>query len=122
MAGSRVAVFNVIFNNHMLKRIQQCSIVEAQRVLGNEVWEFSLCELNALITALLYKREAYGDKNFPFTIFGIKNKAHHFFNKPCREIVVVRICVFYASTCVAQGQHAYKLTNLLLSRTFEIGL
>ena len=57
-----------------------------------------------------------------FYNFGIKNGTYHFFNKPCREIVVVRLCVFYVSTCVAQGQHACKLTNSLLSRIFGIDL
>ena len=47
-------------------------------------------------------------KTFPFTIFGIKNGAYHFFNKPCQEIVVVKLYVFYGSTCVAQSQHAGK--------------
>ena len=61
-------------------------------------------------------------KTFPLTIFGKKNGVHLFFNKLCRGIVVVRLCVFYASTCVAQGQHACKQTNLLLSRIFGIGL
>ena len=53
-------------------------------------------------------------KTFPFTIFGMKNGAYHFFNKSCQEIVVIKLCVFYGSTCVAQSQHAGKLTNLLL--------
>ena len=57
-------------------------------------------------------------KTFPYTIFGIKNGAYHFFNKPCQEIVVVKVCVFYGSTCEAQGQHACKLTNLLLFQIF----
>ena len=50
-------------------------------------------------------------KTLPFIIFGIKNGAYHFFNKPCQEIIVVKLCVFYGSTCVAQSQHACKLTN-----------
>ena len=102
MADYSVTAYQVIFNNHMLKLIQQCTNVEARRVLGNEEWEVSLCELNAL-SALLYVRGAYDGKNFPLTIFGIKNGAHHFFNKPCLEIVVVKVCVFCGSTCVAQG-------------------
>ena len=36
----------------------------------------------------------------------------------CREIMRF----YYPSACVAQGQHACTLTNLLLSRIFEIGL
>ena len=35
-------------------------------------------------------------QTFPLTIFGIKNGVYHFFNKLCRGIVVVRLCVFYA--------------------------
>ena len=61
-------------------------------------------------------------QTFPLTIFEIKNGAYLFFNKPCLEIVVVRLCVFYASTCVVRNQHAFKLTNLLLSWMFGIGL
>ena len=57
-------------------------------------------------------------KTFPFTIFEIKNGVYHFFNKPCQETVVVRLRVFYASTWIAQGQHACKLTKLLVSRIF----
>ena len=37
-------------------------------------------------------------KTFPFTIFEMKNGAYHFFNKPCQEIVVVKLCVFYGQT------------------------
>ena len=120
MADTPVGAFQVIFDNHMLKHIQHCTNVEARRILGNEEWVVSLCELNAFI-ALLYVRGAYGGKNFPFTIFGIKNGACYFFNKPCRKIVVVKLCVFYGSTCVAQSQHACKLKNLLLFQTFGIG-
>ena len=59
MADSPVGAFQVLFGNHMLKHIQQCTNVEARRVLGNEEWEVSLCELKAFI-ALLYVRKAYG--------------------------------------------------------------
>ena len=126
MADSPVGAFQVLFDNHVLKvkHIQQCTNVEARRVLGNEEWEVSLCGLKAFIS-LLYERmyeERMVAKTFPFTIFGIKNGAYHFFNKLCRGIVVVRLCVFYALTCAAQGQHACKLTNLLLSGIFGIGL
>ena len=62
MVDSPVGTYQVIFDNYMLKRIQQCTNVEARRVLGNEEWE--LCELKAFI-ALLYVRQAYGGKNFP---------------------------------------------------------
>ena len=77
MADSRVGAFQVIFINHMLKHIQQCTSVETRRVLGNEEWEVSLCELNAFII-LLYERGAYGGKNFPLYNFWNKDKAHHF--------------------------------------------
>ena len=43
-------------------------------------------------------------KAFPFIIFGMKNGAYNFFNKPCQEIVVVKLCVFYGSTFVARSQ------------------
>ena len=52
-----------------------------------------LSEVNACI-ALLLVQGAYGGKNFPHYSFGIKNGTYYFFNKPCRKIVVVRICVF----------------------------
>ena len=61
-------------------------------------------------------------KTSPFTIFGVKNGEYHFFNKPCQEIVVIKLSVFYGSTCVAKSQHAGKLTNLLLFQIFGIGL
>ena len=105
MADSPFGVFQVIFDNHMLKHIQQCTNVETRRGLGNEEREVSLCELNAFIT-LLHVRGAHRDKNFPFAISGTKNGAHYFFNKPCREIVDTRSHVFYVYTCAAQGQHA----------------
>ena len=42
MVDSRVGAFQVIFDNFMLKHIQQSTNVEARRVLGNEEWELSL--------------------------------------------------------------------------------
>ena len=68
MADSPVGAFQVLFDSHMLKHIQQCTNVEARRVLGNEDWEVSLCELKAFI-ALLYVRGAYGGKSFPLYNF-----------------------------------------------------
>ena len=50
MAGSPVGAFQVIFNNHILKHIQQSTNVEARIVLGNEEREVSLSELNAFTT------------------------------------------------------------------------
>ena len=94
----------------------QCRSSKSQAI---EEWEVSLCELNAFI-ALLYVRAAYGGENFPFTIFEMKNGAYHFFNKPCQEIVVVKLYVFYGSTYVAQSQHAGKPTNLLLFQIFGL--
>ena len=74
-----------------------------------------------LLLCYMYEQRMVA-KTFPFTIFVMKNGAYHFFNKPCQEIVVVKLCVFYGSTCVAQSQHAGKLTNLLLFQIFGIGL
>ena len=121
MADSPVGAFQIIFDNHMLKYIEQCTNVEARRVLGNEEWEVSLCELNAFI-ALLYTvyEQRMVAKTFPFTIFGMKNGVYHFFNKPCQEIVVVKLYVFYSSTCVAQSQHVGKPINLLLFQIFGL--
>ena len=36
MADSLVGAFQIIFDNHMLKCIQQCTNVEARKVLGNK--------------------------------------------------------------------------------------
>ena len=36
MADSPVGAFQIIFDNHMIKCIQQCTNVEARKVLGNE--------------------------------------------------------------------------------------
>ena len=33
--------------------------------------------------------ERMGEKAFASTVFGIKNGAYNFFNKPCQEIVVI---------------------------------
>ena len=118
MADSLVGAFQIIIDKLMLKCIQQCTNVEARRVLSNEEWEVLLCELNAFI-ALLYDEQRMVAKTFPFTIFVMKNGAYHFFNKPCQEIVV-KLYVFYGSTCVAQSQHAGKLTNLLLFQIFGL--
>ena len=82
---------------------------------------FHSVSLMHLLHCYMYEERMVA-KTFPFTVFGIKDGAYHFFNKSCRESIVVRLCVFYASTCVARDQHACKLTNLLLSRIFEIGL
>ena len=71
MEDTPVGAFQVVFDNHMLKQIQRCTNVEARRVLGNEEWEVSLCELNAFM-ALLHVRGAYGGKNFP--LYKIWNK------------------------------------------------
>ena len=75
----------------MLKCIQQCTNVEARRVLGNEEWEASLSELNAFIV-LLYIRAAYGGKNFPLYNFWNKEWGVSFFQQTmsrnrCREII-----------------------------------
>ena len=120
-ADSLFDAFQVIYDNRKLKHIQQCTNVEAWKILGKEEWEVSLCELNAFI-ALLFVQGAYSGKNISLYNFGIKNGTYDFFNKPCQEIVVVRLCDFYPSTCVTQGQHACKLTNLLLSLISGIDL
>ena len=91
MAYFRVGAFQVIFDSHMLKHIQQCTNVEARRVLGNEEWEVSLCELNVFI-ALLYLCGAYCGKNFPFYNFWNKEWGVSFFQQTmsrnrCREIM-----------------------------------
>ena len=92
-ARGRRAAQNVlaIFDSHMLKHIQQCTNVEARRVLGNEEWEVSLCELKAFI-ALLYVRGAHGDKNFSLYNFWNKEWGVSFFHQTmsrncCREIM-----------------------------------
>lgn len=75
-----VGAFQVIFDNHTLKHIQQCANVDAQTVLGNEEWEVSLCELNAFIP-LLYVRGSYGGKNFCFYNFWNKEWGVSFFQQ-----------------------------------------
>ena len=72
-----------------------------------------------LLLCYMYE-ERMVEKTLPCTIFGMKNGAYNFFNKPCQEIVVVKLYVFYSSTCVAQSQHAGKLTNLLLFQIFGL--
>ena len=91
MADSPVDAFQIIFDNHMLKCIQQCTNVEARKVLGNEEWEVSLCELNVFI-ALLYVRAAYGGKNFPLYNFWNEEWGVSFFQQTmsrnrCHEII-----------------------------------
>ena len=91
MVDSPVGAFQIIFDNHMPKYIQQCTNVEARKVLGNEEWEVSLCELNAFI-ALLYVRAAYGGKNFPLYNFWNEEWGVSFFQQTmsrnrCREII-----------------------------------
>ena len=91
MADSPVGAFQIIFDNHMLKYIQQCTNVEARRILGNEEWEVLLCELNAFI-ALLYIRATYGGKNFPLYNFWNEEWGVSFFQQTmsrnrCREII-----------------------------------
>ena len=75
----------------MLKYIQQCTNVEARRVLGNEEWEVSLCEFNVFI-ALLSVRAAYGGKNFPLYNFWNEEWGVSFFQQTmsrnrCREVI-----------------------------------
>ena len=83
-----VTAFQVIFENHMLKHIQQCTNVEARRVLAHEEWKVSLCELNAFI-ALLYIRGPFGGKNFPLQFlkkkWGVSFFQHTILTKRCRE-------------------------------------
>ena len=91
MADSFVGAFQVIFDNHMLKHIQQCTSVEASRVFGNKKREISLCELNAFI-ALLYVRGAYGGKHFPLYIFcdkecGVSSFQQTKLKSRCHEIM-----------------------------------
>ena len=88
---SPVAAFQVIFDEHMLKHIQQCTNDEAEKVLGNKEWKLSICELKAFI-ALLYVRGAYGGKNFPLYNFWNREWGVAFFQQTmprsrCREIM-----------------------------------
>ena len=102
MADSSVGAFQVILVNHMLKHIQQCTNVEAWRVLGNEEWEVSLCELNAFIP-LLYVQGASNGKNFSLHNFWSKKWGVSFFqqtmtrNKPKKNVCVLsslhRLCL-----------------------------
>ena len=78
MADSPVGAFQVIVDNHMFKQIKKCANVEAQRVLGREEWEVSLCEFSAFI-ALLCVRGGYGGKNFPLYSFWNKEWGVSFF-------------------------------------------
>ena len=75
----------------MHKPIQQFTNTEARRVLGNEEWEVSLCELKVFIT-LLYVQGAYGGKNFPLYNFWYKEWGVSFFQQTmlrnrCREVM-----------------------------------
>ena len=110
MADSPVGAFQIIFDNHMLKYIQQCRSSKSFRQLKNGRFHF----VSSMRLLLCYMYEQLVAKTFPFTIFGMKDGAYHLFNKPCQEIVVLKLCIFYGSTCEAQSQHACKLTNLLL--------
>ena len=63
----------------------------SSRVLGNEEWEVSLCELNVFIF-LLYVRATYGRKNFPLYNFCNEERSVSFFQQTmsrnrCREII-----------------------------------
>ena len=48
----------------MISLVQNCTNVEARRVLSNKDWNVSRSELLAFI-ALLYVRGAYGGRNIP---------------------------------------------------------
>ena len=85
MADSPVGAFQVLFDNHMLKHIQQCTNVEARKVLGNEEWEVSLCELKAFIVPQ-YVRGAYGGKSFPLYNFWNKEWGVSFFQQTLSRI------------------------------------
>ena len=77
-------------------------IVEVRRVLSNEEWEGSFCELNAFIE-VLYVRGVYGGKNFPLYNYWNKDWGVSFFQQTmprnrCREIMRFLHCFDLPST------------------------
>ena len=69
MADSPVSACQVIFDNHMLKHIQQCTNVEPRRIL-----EFCFVSSMHLWHCYIYEERMVA-KTFPSTIFGLKNGA-----------------------------------------------
>ena len=78
MADSPMDAFKLIFDNYIFSHIQNCTNVEARRVLENSIWNVSESKLKTSI-ALLYVREAYGGKNIPLRSFWNKQWGVRFF-------------------------------------------
>ena len=86
MGDSLSGVFELILGNCIISQIQNCTNVEARRVLLNNDRHASKNGLRAFI-ALLYVRGVCGGKKFRFTISGISNEVCFFYQKPWQEMV-----------------------------------
>ena len=64
LLDSPLGAFLLLMDSHMTSLVQNCTNVEARRVLSNKDWNVSRSELLAFI-ALLYVRKAYGGRNIP---------------------------------------------------------
>ena len=95
----------------MISLVQNCTNVEARRVLSNKDWNVSRSELLAFI-ALLYVRGAYGGRNIALESYWNKQWGVSFFQRQWQETVFEKFCDFCALICAAPGQYVYKLTSL----------
>ena len=72
MVDFPLGAFKPIFDNYIFSQIQNCTNVEACRVLENSTWQVSKSKLRAFI-ALHYVRGAYGGKNVSLHSFRISS-------------------------------------------------
>ena len=121
LSDSPLGAFLLLMDSHMISLVQNCTNVEARRVLSNKDWNVSRSELLAFI-ALLYVRGAYGGRNIPLETTGTSSGECHFFQRQWQETAFEKFCDFCALICAAPGQYAYKLTSLRKFRICGIGL
>ena len=80
LSDSPLDAFLLLMDSYMISLVQNCTNVEAQRVLSNKDWNVSRSKLLAFI-ALLYVRRAYGGRNIPLESYWNKQWGVSFFSE-----------------------------------------
>ena len=80
LSDSPLGAFLLLMDSDMISLVQNCTNVEARRVLSNKDWNVSRSELLAFI-ALLYVRGAYGGRNIFLESYWNKQWGVSFFSE-----------------------------------------
>ena len=80
LSDSPLAAFLLLMDSLMISLVQNCTNVEARRVLSNKDWNVSRSELLAFVS-LLYVRGVYGGRNIPLESYWNKQWGVSFFSE-----------------------------------------